>query len=121
MPGRGDNNQHGSAGRGASNQSNQPFAANGQNEPASNRNKARNNVETYNLRVDDVPYVVEAETFVFNEEKRFNVRVNGGPESVFAWDTEMNRLRALDDEATTLPDALEESISKTILSRLKKS
>jgi hypothetical protein len=36
MPGRGDNNKHGSAGRGASNQSNQAFIADDQNQPKSN-------------------------------------------------------------------------------------
>jgi hypothetical protein len=37
MPGRGDNNKNGSAGRGGSNQSNQPFA--GQDVQKSNHNK----------------------------------------------------------------------------------
>lgn len=39
MPGRGDNNKHGSAGRGASNQSNQPFVADEENQPKSNHDK----------------------------------------------------------------------------------
>ena len=39
MPGRGDNNKAGSAGRGASNQSNQPFAAAAGKEPKSNHGK----------------------------------------------------------------------------------
>jgi len=39
MPGRGDNNKSGSAGRGASNQSNQPFVAAPGNEPKSNHGK----------------------------------------------------------------------------------
>ncbi|MBL7700366.1 MAG: hypothetical protein JNK79_19530 [Chitinophagaceae bacterium] len=120
MPGRGDKNTHGSAGRGARNQSNEPFVGDGQNEPASDHNKNRNRTETYHLRVDEVPYVVETFAFMFNDEKRFNVRVNGGPESVFAWDPEMNRLRPLDDDATILPDALEETISKRILSGPKR-
>lgn len=36
MSGRGDNNKHGSSGRGASNQSNQPFTTDGEKEPKSN-------------------------------------------------------------------------------------
>jgi|GEM_PF-916771 len=36
MSGRGDNNKHGSAGRGASNQSNQPFAGDGEKQQKSN-------------------------------------------------------------------------------------
>jgi hypothetical protein len=39
MSGRGDNNKHGSAGRGASNQSNEPFIADGEKEKKSNHNK----------------------------------------------------------------------------------
>jgi hypothetical protein len=39
MPGRGDNNKHGSAGRGSSNQSNQGFIADGEDQPKSNHNK----------------------------------------------------------------------------------
>lgn len=39
MSGRGDNNQHGSAGRGASNQSNQGFIQDGEAEPKSNHSK----------------------------------------------------------------------------------
>jgi hypothetical protein len=39
MPGRGDNNKHGSAGRGSSNQSNQPFIAGGEDQPKSNHAK----------------------------------------------------------------------------------
>jgi hypothetical protein len=39
MAGRGDNNKRGSAGRGNSNQSNQPFAGDGQKQPKSNHGK----------------------------------------------------------------------------------
>jgi len=39
MSGRGDNNKHGSAGRGASNQSNQPFAGDGQAQQKSNHGR----------------------------------------------------------------------------------
>lgn len=39
MSGRGDNNKHGTSGRGSSNQSNQPFVADGENQPKSNHGK----------------------------------------------------------------------------------
>lgn len=39
MPGRGDNNKNGSAGRGGSNQSNQPFAGNEEKHAKSNHSK----------------------------------------------------------------------------------
>jgi hypothetical protein len=39
MSGRGDNNKHGSAGQGATNQSNQPFAGDADDQSKSNHNK----------------------------------------------------------------------------------
>lgn len=111
MSGRGDNNQRGSAGRGASNQSNQPFIPDNRNEPASDHRRPQSRRKTYNLSVDEVPYIVVAEPFSYNGEERYYISVNGGPDHVFTWDSELRRLRAIDDEAATLPDALEESIS----------
>lgn len=116
MSGRGDNNKHGSAGRGASNQSNQPFIPDGNPEPASNHNKHDNNRQTLNISVDGVPYVVETEAFSFNGQERYNIKVNGGDSHVFVYDPDIRQFRSLDDDATTLPDALEESISNSLLS-----
>jgi hypothetical protein len=150
MSGRGDNNKHGSAGRGASNQSNQPFISDGEKQPRSNHNKTKakgkssleqerlmdenshrdtgavtNNPgsvrttsqRTLNLVVDDVPYVVKASPFSFNEEIRYYVSVNGGTEHVFTWDSELKILRAIDDDAATIPNALEEAISERLQSK----
>lgn len=149
MSGRGDNNKQGSAGRGAGNQSNQPFIA-GEKQPRSNHKKKASVAEpsieqnkmrdadayrdtgnantnprsvkttqekTFNLRVDNVPYVVTASPFSFNEEIRYNVRVNGNTEHIFTWDSELKMLRAIDDDAATLPDALEEAISTRLQSK----
>jgi hypothetical protein len=41
MAGRGDNNKHGSAGRGSSNQSNQPFVRDEEKQPKSDHNKKK--------------------------------------------------------------------------------
>lgn len=41
MPGRGDNNKHGSAGQGSSNQSNQPFVNADEKHPKSDHNKRK--------------------------------------------------------------------------------
>src|SRR5688572_25658153 len=110
MSGRGDKNRHGSAGRGAGNQSNQPFIPDGRKEPASDQRKQDRNNKTFNLSVDDVPYVVETKAFTYNEEERYYVRVNGGPEHVFTWDPEVHQFRAIDDDATMMPASLEVSI-----------
>jgi hypothetical protein len=112
MAGRGDNNKHGSAGRGASNQSNQRFTDQGTG-PAANNDKRSANVSTFNLNVDEVPYVVEAEPYRFNDEERYNIRVNGGVAHVYAWDAQIRRFRSLDD-ASEIPDTLDEAISRKL-------
>jgi hypothetical protein len=112
MSGRGDKNKHGSAGRGASNQSNQRFTDQGR-EPAANNNKRSTKVSTFNLNVDEVPYVVEAESYTFNDEERYNIRVNGGVAHVYAWDAQIRRFRSLDD-ASEIPNTLDEAISRKL-------
>src|SRR5687768_12388681 len=142
MSGRGDKNKRGSAGRGASNQSNQPFVASGEKQPRSNHNmtnasgeasveqdkvkdadshrdtgSANNtpasvktkNERSFNFVVDDVPYLVKASPFSFNEEIRYYVSVNGATDHVFTWDSELKMLRAIDDDAGTLPESVEEA------------
>jgi hypothetical protein len=117
MPGRGDNNKHGSAGRGSSNQSNQPFVSSNHNEPASDhaRNRTGGTQETsFNILLDNVPYMVTASPFDFNGETRFYVSVNGGEPHVFTWDSELREVRAIDDAASVLPNGLEEEISQKL-------
>ncbi|HUP11657.1 MAG TPA: hypothetical protein VM187_05585 [Niastella sp.] len=108
MSGRGDNNKTGTSGRGSSHQSREAFPNNDkpQSKPA--------NRKTYALLVDSVPYEVIVEPFTFNSEKRYYVSVNGGDDHVFTWDSEIGRLTALDDEASTLPDALEQELSNRL-------
>jgi hypothetical protein len=67
--------------------------------------------ENYHIVVDKVPYLVRVTPFLFNEEKRFRVSVNGDSGHIFAWDPEIVGLHALDDDASTLPDGLEKAIS----------
>lgn len=147
MSGRGDNNKHGSAGRGASNQSNQPFVTDGENEPRSNANKSGSPAEpstpdqaskpsdaqratgetgsglrsgktleakTLNLLVDDVPYIVKATPFHFNDDIRYEVSINSSASHIFVWDAQLKVLRAIDDDAGTIPDGLEEEIGRTL-------
>ena len=71
----------------------------------------------FNLVVDSVPYIVQATPFKFNGELRYRVSFNGSSEHVFTWDSSMGQLRAIDDEASTLPDNLEEAISEKLQSK----
>ncbi len=70
--------------------------------------------EKFEFTVQGIPYVVNIDPFDFNNEKRFHVSYNGGPTDTFAWDSELKRLRAIDDDASTLPDGLELAISRRI-------
>lgn len=112
MSGRGDNNKQGTSGRGASLQSREAFPNNDkpQSKPA--------NRKTYNILVDSVPYEVMAEPFTFNGELRYYISVNGSEEHVFTWDSELKRLSAIDNEAATLPEALEHEISNRLQASL---
>jgi hypothetical protein len=71
---------------------------------------------TFDLLVDSVPYMVKAKPFRYNDEMRYRVSYNGSPEHVFTWDAEMSQLRAIDDEASLLPDNLEQAISDRLQS-----
>jgi hypothetical protein len=72
-----------------------------------------------NLVVDSVPYIIKARPFTFNGEQRFYVNVNGGTDHVFTWDSELGRMRAIDDEASIMPDALESKISGWLEARVR--
>lgn len=79
----------------------------------------RTDERTFNLVVDDVPYLIKASPFTFNGTSRFYVNINGGDDHIFTWDSELAGLRAIDDNASILPDALEEAISHKLQSKNK--
>ena len=79
----------------------------------------RTEERAFALVVDDVPYFVNSTPFSFNGETRFYININGGEAHVFTWDSEVGMLRAIDDNASILPDALEEAISQKLQSKLK--
>lgn len=68
----------------------------------------------FDLLLEGVPYMVNVETFTFNSEPRFKVRYNDSPEYIFAWDEETQRFVALDEDAATIPNTLEEEIAKKL-------
>ena len=79
----------------------------------------RTNERSFNLLVDDVPYLVKASPYSFNGEARFYININGGDDHVFTWDSELGALRAIDDNAGILPNVLEEAISQKLQSQMK--
>lgn len=71
--------------------------------------------QTFELLLNGVPYFVKATPFDFNGDKRFTVTYNGGDEHIFTWDAEQGRLSAIDDDAISIADELEEAISSKLL------
>jgi hypothetical protein len=69
---------------------------------------------SFNIVVDDVPYFVKVVPFPFNAETRYYINVNGGEDHVFTWDSQLKRLRAIDDSSWLLPDALEDVINQKL-------
>lgn len=65
---------------------------------------------SFEILVDGVPYMVKATPFEFNTETRFKVSYNNGDEHIFTWDSRIGRLAPIDDDASTIPDNLEEAI-----------
>lgn len=79
----------------------------------------RTDVKNFNLLVDGVPYTVKSIPFLFNEELRFRIILNGASEHVFTWDSEIGKLRAINDDSSVLPAGLEEAVSEKLQSQLK--
>jgi hypothetical protein len=70
----------------------------------------------FEILVDKIPYQVKVVPFEFNIETRFKVKYNGGEEHIFTWDSSLGRLAPIDDDATTMPDALEAAIAQRLQS-----
>jgi hypothetical protein len=73
----------------------------------------------FNLVIDGVPYLIRSIPIVFNDELRFRVIINGDTEHLFTWDSQVRMLRAIDDDASVLPDGLEVALSEKLQSQLK--
>ena len=72
--------------------------------------------ETFDLVVDGVDYFVRVQPFQFNDEPRYKISVNDGPQHIFVWDEQVMQIRSLDDDAAILPGTLETAISQKLIS-----
>ena len=79
----------------------------------------RHNERNFGLVVDGVPYTVKSIPFLFNEELRFRIILNGASEHVFTRDSQIGMLRAINDDSSVLPAGLEEALSEKLQSQLK--
>ena len=74
--------------------------------------------KTLNIQVDITPYEVKVTSHIVNDEQRFDVQINGGDQHVYVWDEQIQSHRALDDEASIIPEALEKKISDQLMNTL---
>jgi len=71
--------------------------------------------ERFEIMLDGVPYAVTARPFEFNTETRYSVTYDGN-EHIFTWDSSLGRLAPIDDDASNIPDNLEEEIARRLQS-----
>ena len=79
----------------------------------------RSEEKNFDLLVDRVPYVIRSIPVLFNDELRFRIIINGYTEHLFTWDSQIGMLRAIDDDASVLPDGLELALNEKLQSQLK--
>ena len=82
-------------------------------------NRFRHQERNFGLVVDGVPYTVKSIPFLFNEELRFRIILNGSSEHVFTRDSQIGMLRAINDDSSVLPAGLEEALSEKLQHQLK--
>ena len=75
----------------------------------------KNDPKTIELVVDNIPYKVKITPEKFNDDPRFFIEVNGDGGHMYAWQPDLLKLNALDDEGAILPGGLEEAISNRIV------
>src|SRR5690606_10898033 len=71
--------------------------------------------KTFDILVDNVPYNIKVIPFNFNEDVRYYASINGGPQHVLAWDSEMTMFTAIDDDSATIPDGVMIELNNKLL------
>lgn len=71
--------------------------------------------QSFTVNIDNIGYDVIVTPMMINDEKRFVIRINNSADHIYAWDEQIQSLRALDDEASAFPAALEKAISDKLM------
>jgi hypothetical protein len=74
------------------------------------RHKDQNDHLHLELRVDNVPYVVDADACRYNDGVQYKVKVNDSDETLFVFDSELGRYYAAGDNGGTFPENVERAI-----------
>ena len=71
--------------------------------------------QTLNILVDNIGYEAKVTPITVNDEKRFVISINDSADHIYVWDEQLQSLRALDDETSTIPLTLEKAISDRLM------
>lgn len=71
--------------------------------------------KSFSINIDNIGYDVMVTPMMINGEKRFVININNSADHIYAWDEQMQSLRALDEEASVLPVRLEKAISEKLM------
>lgn len=77
-------------------------------------------VESFQINLNGVPYLVETREYDYNGQKRYLVSYNGGEENVFVFDPKVNQYVSIGKNTSTIPDTLEKAISDRLITFPKK-
>lgn len=66
------------------------------------------------LRVNNAPYIVDAEACRYNDEVQYKVKVNDSDETLFVFDSEIGRYYAAGDSGGTFPENVEQAIGNEL-------
>lgn len=71
--------------------------------------------KSFSINIDNICYDVMVTPMMINDEKRFVININNAADHIYAWDEQVQSLRALDKEASVLPAILEKAISEKLM------
>lgn len=85
------------------------------------RNKTKTVTESFDVMVEGKPVTVKATQYeTHTTEARYRVSINGSPIYIFGWDSERNRLAAIDSATVVseIPEPVELAIGQQLHNRM---
>lgn len=83
--------------------------------------KVKTSTETFDLVLEGQPVNVKATLYeTHNTEARYRVSINGSPVYIFGWDSNKNRLAAIDrgNATNSIPPMVEAAIGRELYNKM---
>lgn len=83
--------------------------------------KVKTSTQTFDIVFEGQPVTVKATMYeTHNTEARYRVSINGSPVYIFGWDSNKNRLAALDSGSAvkTMPPLVEAAIGQELYNKM---